>query len=100
MSPLVAYHATRMTCRESIQECGLLPNGGKGRPYGVYVFRADDSFDHAGYNSRTVWSLLPRRDLWEIEYIGPFTFDPYVLNGFILLGRVDHVTLVTGNRRV
>lgn len=100
MSPLVAYHATRMACRASIQENGLLPNRAKrGLPHGVYVFRADNSFSHVGYNSRSEWTRAPRQDLWEVAYIGPLTFDPYVLNGLVLLGKVDHVTLVTGNAR-
>lgn len=67
------------------------------RPYGVYAFRDDGSFNHLGYNSRAIWERWDNADLWEIAYIGPLMIDQYVLNGMILLGTVDHVTLVTGN---
>lgn len=94
MSPLVAYHVTRTACRDSIQEYGLLPNRLPGRPYGVYVFRGDDSFDHLGWNSTCVWHDSPASDLWEVTYIGPLMPDRYVLNAMILLGVVDHVHLM------
>lgn len=98
MSPLVAYHVTRNACRESIRRHGLLPgHDRRGRPFGVYVFRGDNSFDHLCINSRTEWTRAPRQDLWRVAYIGPLTHDAYVLNGFVLLGTVDNVTLVTGN---
>lgn len=98
MSPLVAYHATRPACREGIVTNGLLPSSyPRHRPYGVYVFRMDGSFDHLCWNSRTYWDASPRADVWQVAYIGPLMIDQYVQNGMILLGTVDRVTLVTGN---
>lgn len=98
MSPIVAYHVTRPACRESIIAHGLLPNQPtKARPYGVYAFRSDGSFDHIGWNSSCEWDPHHGQDLWLAAYIGPLMIDQYVLNGFIFLGPVDHVTLVTGN---
>lgn len=101
MSPLIAYHATRRACRESILRNGLLcsrprPFLGVHHPFGVYVFREDGSFDHPCM-SRTVWGHAPRQDLWEVAYIGPMMTDPYVLNAVILLLPADHVTLMAGN---
>lgn len=98
MSPLVAYHATRAACRESIRQHGLLPTGSHdGRPFGVYVFRPDSELDHPCKNSACEWECHPRQDLWETAYIGPLAPDQYVLNAVILFGLVDHVTLVTSN---
>ena len=99
MSPLVAYHATNPKCRESIRDNGLLPSQPiMGRPHGVYVFRPDESFDHLGWNSHGMWDCAPGEDLWKVAYIGPLMIDQYILNAMILLGTVDHVTLVTGNQ--
>lgn len=98
MSPIVGYHATREACRASIREIGLLcSQPQRGRPFGVYVYRDDGSFDHLGWNSLCVWDCGPKEDLWECAYIGPLTEDTYVLNAMIFLEPVKHVTLVTGN---
>lgn len=98
MSPVVAYHATRAACRDSIHAYGLLANRPtQARPFGVYVFRTDDSFAHVTWESDTEWGSWYGQDLWEVTYIGPMMLDQYVLNALILLGRVEHVSLVTGN---
>lgn len=99
MSPLVAYHATRRACRESIQRHGLLCDKPRGkRPFGVYVFREDGALDHLGWNSRAAWTTEKAQDVWEVAYIGPMMPDQYVLNAFILLQPATQVTLVAGNR--
>lgn len=98
MSPLVGYHVTRPACRESIKQDGLIPaQPVKGRPFGVYVCRWDGEFDHPTWESHAYWCHNRNSDVWEAAYIGPLTFDQYVLNGFIFLERVTVVTLVTGN---
>lgn len=98
MSPLVAYHASNPKCRDSIRAVGLIPaQPQSSRPYGVYVFRSDGSFDHLGWNSSTEWEWWHHCDLWQAAYIGPVATDQYVLNALIFLGPVNHVTLVTGN---
>ena len=100
MSPLVAYHATNPKCRESILRRGLLPaQPQKGRPFGVYVFRDDDAFNHPTFSrgGRLIWVVGGGQDIWEAAYIGPLTPDQYVINGMVFLGPVHHVTLVTGN---
>lgn len=100
MSPIVGYHATRECCRPSIRQYGLVPaQPQKGRPFGVYVFRDDEGFDHVGYNSRTVWEHHPKLDLWECTYIGPIVPDRYVLNALVFLEHVEHVTLVKKSHR-
>jgi hypothetical protein len=99
MSPLVAYHATRRACRDSILRNGLLgnsPNGG--RPFGVYVFRVDGGLDHVCRNSRLAWDVARAQDLWQVAYIGPVMLDRYVLNAAILLAPATHVTLVAGSK--
>ena len=99
MSPLVAYHATRRACRDSILQNGLLCDRPTGkRPFGVYVFREDGSLDHSGMNTRTVWESHRAQDLWEVSYIGPIAPDRFVLNAVILLQPATQVTLVTGNK--
>lgn len=98
MSPLVAYHVTRKACRASIEENGLLCNRPtKARPFGVYVFRWDRSFEHVTWESRSEWTFYHGQDLWEVAYIGPLMPDQYVFNALILLRPATHVTLVTGN---
>lgn len=97
MSPVVAYHVTRSACRSSIRTYGLLPASPMKRPFGVYVFRDDDSFAHVTWESTAEWTYYHGQDLWEVAYIGPMMLDQYVLNALIFLGPVDHVSLVTGN---
>ena len=105
MSPLVALHVTRVTCRESIRQRGLIPaQPRKGRPFGVYVYTDGNDFDHTTwmrkFTSRaTVWAAGPRQDIWAVAYIGPLTVDRYVRNALIFLEKVtpEHVTLVTRN---
>lgn len=95
---LVAYHSTNRKNRDTIVEFSLLPaQPQRGRPFGVYVFREDFSFNHASWNSSCWWSVAERADLWRVAYFGRACMDQYVINGMVLLDRVTSVTLVTGH---
>lgn len=101
MSPLIAYHATRRACRDSIQRDGLLcrsPAGG--RPYGVYIF--SDDLDHPTFSRGRClrWGSHPVQDLWQVAYIGRLTEDRYVENALICLDSIppSAITLITRNR--
>lgn len=94
---LVSYHASNPKHRDSILQRGLLPaSPARGRPFGVYVYSDDHSFDHPGFNSRVVWECAKWADLWLVAYFGRATIDQYVLNALILLDPVTDITLVTG----
>ncbi|MGH7240236.1 MAG: hypothetical protein ACREHG_09285 [Candidatus Saccharimonadales bacterium] len=104
MSPFIALHATRRACRHSILHLGLLrsqPN--RGQPYGIYVYRQDDSIDHQVWLKtfeaiHCRWAGQPPQDIWMVAYIGPMCEDQYVTNGMVLLQDCPQVTLVTGNK--
>ena len=101
MSPLVAYHATRRACRESISQRGLIASEPTlQQPVGVYVFRHDHRHGAVMRGGPVAtWDYAPRQDLWQVAYIGPLMLDRFVSNGFILLKSVppSEVTLVTGH---
>jgi hypothetical protein len=114
VSPIVALHATRVTCRDSIREHGLIAASPcHGRPFGVYVFSdyiCNDRPSHSkmrdmessGFDlngQRIHWCADASQDIWQVSYIGRITTDRYVENAFILLDSVppEYVTLVTGN---
>lgn len=97
---LVGLHASQYRHRPGIERHGLLPNQPAiNRPFGVYIFTEDGSFDHVTYSrgGRVRWSSHRGQDLWSVSYFGPATPDAYVENGLVLLDRVIAVTLVTGN---
>ena len=95
---LSGLHATNVKHRDSIIERGLLPaSPAVGRPFGIYVFSDDHSYDHPAYNSRCVWCRPRWADLWRVGYFGPARFDQYVMNALILLDRPQLVTLITGH---
>lgn len=95
---LSGLHATRVACRDSISRQGLIPASPKGgRPFGVYIFREDDSFAHLGYNSRLVWAYGRGQDVYEIGYFGRAKLDQFVLNGLICFDSPQLVSLVTRN---
>jgi hypothetical protein len=101
MSPLVAFHATRRACRDTIQRFGLLPSRPTQlQPYGVYVF--NDDLEHPTWSRGSrpvVWAPSTRLDVWQVTYIGPMRPDHLVSNGMVFLYPVtpNEVTLVTGN---
>lgn len=107
MSPLLALHVTRVTCRDSIRRHGLIPaSPGRGRPFGVYV-TADGVRNRNTIQSSTLepkpqpaWSNNGYgSDIWQIAYIGPLAPDPYFQDALILFDPIpaNHVTLVTRN---
>lgn len=94
MSPIAAYHATPARHREGIAKHGLLcGQPTKGRPFGVYVYRDDDSFDHPMLNNWIFWGCGGKLDKWSVSYIGPMIPDKYVSNGMILLAPVPRENL-------
>jgi hypothetical protein len=102
VSPFCALHVTRVACRTSIQDYGIVGNAPRGRPWGVYVFSDDIRHDpgrpvEGGPPAR--WHARPGMDVWQVNYIGPMMNDTYVENGVILLESVPAtgVTLVTCN---
>jgi hypothetical protein len=96
MSPLVCYHSTARRHRESIVECGLLPNRPNVRQrFGVYAY-CDDCIHvtrKRAYWCR--WDHRPPNDLWQVGYVGPLRPDPYVANGLVLFERPQLLALVS-----